>query len=65
MFGFSKRKDKQQTEEKIDQAPQDSWLNRVKSGLGKTRDSFSSGMATALLGRKTLDEDTLEELEKG
>jgi fused signal recognition particle receptor len=63
MFGFSKRKDKQQVEEKTDQAPQDSWLNRVKSGLGKTRDSFSSGMATALLGRKTLDEDTLEELE--
>jgi len=63
MFGFSKRKDKKPSEEKVENTTTDSWFTRVKSGLGKTRNQLSSGMATALLGRKTLDEDTLEELE--
>lgn len=63
MFGFSKRKDKQDASAPEEKPQQNSWLDRVKSGLSKTRTSFSSGMATALLGRKTLDEDTLEELE--
>ncbi len=63
MFGFSKRKDKQASEEKTEKAQSTPWLERVKAGLSKTSASFSSGIATALLGRKTLDEDTLEELE--
>lgn len=63
MFGFSKRKDKQPAEETQATGENLSWFQRVKSGLTKTRSSFSSGMASALLGRKTLDEDTLEELE--
>ena len=63
MFGFSKRKDKQPAEEKAETPKSASWLERVKTGLSKSSASFSSGMATVLLGRKTLDEDTLEELE--
>lgn len=63
MFGFSKRKNKQEVEEKPEKPSGESWFSKVKSGLGKTRSTLSSGMATALLGRKTLDEDTLEELE--
>ena len=67
MFGFSKRKDKQPVVEKVaekTEKPQStSWLERVKTGLSKSSASFSSGMASLLLGRKTLDEDTLEELE--
>lgn len=63
MFGFSKRKDKQPVEEKKPEVEKTSWFNKVKAGLGKTRASFSKGMSTALLGRKKLDEDTLEELE--
>ncbi|TCS37190.1 signal recognition particle-docking protein FtsY [Reinekea marinisedimentorum] len=39
------------------------WVDRVKSGLGKTREQFSSGVATAVLGKKTLDEDILDALE--
>lgn len=62
MFGFSKRKDKQ-PDVKTETPPTQSWFSRVKSGLGKTRAQFSNGIATVLLGRKTLDEDTLEELE--
>jgi fused signal recognition particle receptor len=63
MFGFSKRKDKSDKETEVQTEPKSSWFDRVKSGLGKTRDQLSNGMATALLGKKTLDEDTLEELE--
>ncbi len=70
MFGFSKRKDKQPVKDKADKTPEEnnegektSWLEKVKTGLGKTRATFSNGMETALLGRKKLDEDTLEELE--
>jgi fused signal recognition particle receptor len=63
MFGFSKRKDKQEAQSPAEKPSGDTWFDKVKSGLSKTRTSFSSGMATALLGRKTLDEDTLEELE--
>lgn len=67
MFGFSKRKDKQtdvkQPTIAVDKTEKTSWFSRVKSGLGKTRAQFSQGIANAFLGRKTLDEDTLEELE--
>lgn len=63
MFGFSKRKDKKPDNNTPVDKPTQSWFSRIKSGLGKTRAQLSSGIATALLGRKTLDEDTLEELE--
>lgn len=63
MFGFSKRKDKQAIEETHKSEDKPSWFQRVKQGLSKTRSGFSNGIASALLGRKTLDEDTLEELE--
>ena len=63
MFGFSKRKDKQPDKETQTEQDKPSWLQRVKAGLSKTRTGFSGGMASVLLGRKTLDEDTLEELE--
>lgn len=38
-------------------------LSRLREGLGKTRRALSEGLATLFLGRKTLDEDLLEELE--
>lgn len=60
MFGFNKRKDKEPQTETTEKT---SWFDRVKAGLSKTRDQLSTGMAAALLGKKTLDEDTLEELE--
>ncbi|WP_320823542.1 signal recognition particle-docking protein FtsY [Reinekea sp.] len=63
MFGFSKRKDKQVSQEKPEKITETSWFSRVKAGLGKTRVQFSGGIAAVLLGRKTLDEETLEALE--
>ena len=44
-------------------APRSGWLTRLRNGLGKTRSALSEGLATLFLGRKTLDDDLLEELE--
>lgn len=77
MFGFSKRKhnssepkakhsDAQNNEPNSDTPNQQSeshWLERMKSGLGKTREQFATGISSAVLGKKSLDADTLEELE--
>ena len=39
------------------------WFARLSAGLGKTRNALSEGLGTLFLGRKTLDDDLLEELE--
>jgi len=39
------------------------WFARLRAGLGKTRNALSEGLGTLFLGRKTLDDDLLEELE--
>lgn len=36
---------------------------RLKEGLSKTRSGFTEGLANLLLGKKTIDDDLLEELE--
>jgi fused signal recognition particle receptor len=62
MFGFGKRK-------KADPAPAEAatpkqgMLSRLKDRLARTRHNLSDGLADLVLGRKTLDEDLLEELE--
>lgn len=38
-------------------------FKRLTSGLGKTRKTFSDGMATALLGKKEINDDIIEEVE--
>ena len=43
-------------------APKLSWTERLKAGLGKSREKLS-GALTAVFTRKSLDEETLEELE--
>ncbi len=46
------------------ESPQDSgFFSRMKSGLSKTRKSFSSGMATLLIGAKEIDDELLEDIE--
>ncbi len=47
----------QQVEEK------QSFFQRLKSGLSKTRSQFSEGIANLVLGQKEIDEDLLEEVE--
>ncbi len=36
---------------------------RLKQGLSKTRESFTAGLGHLLLGKKTIDDDLLEEIE--
>lgn len=40
-----------------------SFLQRLKNGLSKTRSQFSEGLANLVLGQKEIDEDVLEEVE--
>lgn len=40
-----------------------SFFQRLKSGLSKTRSQFSEGLANLVLGQKEIDEDVLEEVE--
>ncbi len=39
------------------------FFSRLKKGLSKTRATFSNGLATLFLGKKTLDADLLNEIE--
>jgi len=48
---------------KTGDAARPGWFSRLRAGLGKTRNAFSEGLGTLFLGRKTLDDDLLEELE--
>ena len=74
MFGFSKkpvsRTDPDSSRPASPQVPDGeppapakrSWVERLKSGLARTRQQLGGGLA-GLLGRRKIDEDLLEELE--
>jgi fused signal recognition particle receptor len=59
-FFWSKRSmaqdDKSSSEEKR-------FFSRLRKGLAKTRDQFTSGMGNLLLGEKEISEEALEDLE--
>ncbi len=57
MFGFGKKKKEKES------SSQESWFGRVKTGLSKTRHSFTDGLASLLLGKKEIDDELLEEIE--
>ena len=40
-----------------------SWLSRLSDGLQRSRKKFSGGLATLILGKKTIDADLLKSLE--
>jgi fused signal recognition particle receptor len=62
MFGFGKRKKTEQAP--VEAAPpKQGVLTRLKDRLARTRHNLSDGLAGLVLGRKTIDEDLLEELE--
>lgn len=63
MFGFNKKTDKSpdNTLEKNQKKP--SLFARLKQGLSKTRENFTTGLANLLLGKKAIDDDLLEEIE--
>jgi fused signal recognition particle receptor len=66
MFGFGKKnRDQASTPETGDQqdAPKESFFNRLRAGLQKTRSNLGEGLASVLAGKKAIDADLLEELE--
>jgi len=57
--------EQQQSDAPVEEAtpsPQ-SFFQRLKSGLAKTRSQFSEGLANLVLGQKEIDDDILEEVE--
>ncbi len=63
MLNFLKRKKTEETAiEPIPTEPK-GFFARLKAGLSKTRASFASGIATLILGKKTLDADLIELIE--
>jgi fused signal recognition particle receptor len=65
MFGFGKRKKKEQ-QDSAAPAPEEekrSLFSRLQERLSRTRHNLTDGLANLLLGRKTIDNDLLEELE--
>ncbi|WP_456378984.1 signal recognition particle-docking protein FtsY [Thiolapillus sp.] len=58
MFGFGKK-----NESTSNDNTKPGLLARLKSGLARTRASFTDGLANLVLGRKQIDEELLEDLE--
>lgn len=58
MFGFKKDK----TENKQAETSKGFW-QRLKSGLTRTRDGLTSGLASLVSGKKAIDDEILEEIE--
>jgi len=61
MFGFKKNKQDNGTQEK--KPTKKSFFSKLKSGLQRTRQNFTSGLANLLSNRKQIDDEVLEELE--
>jgi len=62
MFGFGKNR-KTETGDARPDDTDSSLLTRLKDGLGKTRSHLSGGLSNLFLGRKTIDDDLLEDIE--
>jgi fused signal recognition particle receptor len=63
MFGFGKRNKKPAPEQAASSEEQQGLFSRLKSRLSKTRHNLTDGLADLVLGKKSIDDDLLEELE--
>jgi fused signal recognition particle receptor len=63
MFSFKKDKSSKPADSVTESAGKRKWFARLKSGLAKTRASFTGGVADLVLGKKIIDDELLEELE--
>lgn len=61
MFGFKKNKPVE--ENKGEKTEKKGFFSRLKSGLSRTRSSFTNGLSNIVGGSKTIDDDLLEEIE--
>jgi fused signal recognition particle receptor len=69
MFDFLKRSKKTETPtdnlpDQTEQPNKPSLFTRLKQQLHKTRSQFTQGLANLVLGKKTIDEDLLNEIEE-
>ncbi|MBF0237770.1 MAG: signal recognition particle-docking protein FtsY [SAR324 cluster bacterium] len=51
-------------EEKQEEPAPVNFMERLRRGIGKTRDSFMQGLGNIVLGKKEIDDDVLDELEE-
>jgi len=65
VFGFNIGGSKETTEESEaeETQPKASFFQRLKQGLSKTRENFTTGLATLFASTKAIDDDLLEEIE--
>ncbi|MDJ0808143.1 MAG: signal recognition particle-docking protein FtsY [Gammaproteobacteria bacterium] len=66
MFGFRKRKQEAQDHSVENQSSvqqRQGMFRRLRERLTRTRHNFSDGLANLVMGRKSIDDDLLEELE--
>lgn len=63
MFGFGKKDRDHQAPSEDTPEKRQGLFQRLRAGLARTRDNFSSGLASLVMGRKEIDEDLLEDLE--
>ena len=59
MFGFKKSSSDSTTE----QAENKGLFGRLKQGLSRTRSGFSDGITSLVIGKKTIDDELLEDIE--
>ncbi|HHB92105.1 MAG TPA: signal recognition particle-docking protein FtsY [Thioploca sp.] len=60
MFGFKKSQEKKLEDQPVKKL---GLFTRLKQGLNKTRENFTSGLGNLLLGKKAIDDELLEEIE--
>ncbi len=60
MFGFKKSQEKKPEDQPVKKP---GLFTRLKQGLNKTRENFTSGLGNLLLGKKAIDDELLEEIE--
>ena len=65
MFSFLKKgaKPSAPPTSESEKKPADSFLSRLKQGLSKTRSQFTDGLASVLIGKKSIDDDLIAQLE--
>jgi len=63
MFGFGKKKKATQQENLPEEDSKPGLFQRLKTGLARTRENFTDGLANLVLGHKQIDDELLEDLE--
>jgi len=61
IFSFKKKKKSSSTEKELNK--EKGFWARLKGGLARTRHGLTDGFAKLLLGKKSIDDEVLEELE--